>query len=341
MSISYIAPPKDSDILVRKRNFNPQKRRWGEWEIMLRRSEVTPPSTVFGDETQVATPSQKSFSLSLGGKFTIYPNLLSSQRQQALKEELRSNEHLFRQYSIQSGDEPRAHLLLHDKATMDDFETSSQPGYRYGCTTLKARPISMLPNLESFASDMADVCGVGEWNTGVNVVSYRDNKDKIGFHSDNDQGEERIVTVLVESQDPPRGVQIENMRPKGKSKARREGDEQFELFIGQGDGYEMDGEMQKHYVHGVPMSKDTTAASRTAIVFRQGRYEEYTRDSGVPLRNLEPRIVATPSFGRVNGLVEGELYSRNQMRKLGAHMYVLCLRDAKNCLYSLRVSCRQ
>jgi hypothetical protein len=61
--------------------------------------------------------------------FNIYPGLLSEERQQELAQELH-DANLYRQYYIHATKEPRAHFLLHKRATTTDenFDTSLQPG---------------------------------------------------------------------------------------------------------------------------------------------------------------------------------------------------------------------
>jgi hypothetical protein len=64
---------------------------------------------------------------------------------------------------------------------------------------------------------------------------------------DNHQGEQLILAVVVDA--PER-----NLRPveiQGK-------DEQIILYLQKGDGYAIDGEMQKHYTHGVPVAKESS-----------------------------------------------------------------------------------
>jgi alkylated DNA repair dioxygenase AlkB len=78
------------------------------------------------------------------------------------------------------------------------------------------------------------------WNIGVNPVLYRDGRDHMGFHADNDQGEELILSVLVSSpENATRRVRVREIRPKGKS--AQKGDEELELFLDAGDAYSMDG----------------------------------------------------------------------------------------------------
>jgi hypothetical protein len=81
----------------------------------------------------------------------------------------------------------------------------------------------------------------------------------------------------------------------------------------------MDGEMQKHYVHGVPPKK-TKSEKRVAIVFRHGKLVFFKKDSGRPLANVNPREVMMQVFGHVSGIEEGISYPRSRLQNVGAHM---------------------
>ena len=97
--------------------------------------------------------------------------------------------------------------------------------------------------------------------------------------------------------------------------------EKIVLFLQQGDGYAMNGKMQKYYTHGVPeayeMSKacDGTATAskeleqhRISIVFPYGKQKAYMKDSGKPCCNLNTAAVycnKQPWFGSLRGLYEG------------------------------------
>jgi hypothetical protein len=139
---------------------------------------------------------------------------------------------LFRQYQIQAQDEPRLHFLLNEKATNDDFETSLQPGYKYAHVKMKARPLKILPELEMLSQRLASVSGVDRWTIGVNPVLYRDCKEKMGSHVDDDQGEQVILCLIVSSLQEARRVII---TPKDKKSILANGDETIELKLLRGD----------------------------------------------------------------------------------------------------------
>jgi len=103
------------------------------------------------------------------------------------------------------------------------------------------------------------------------------------------------------------------------------------LYLQKGDGYAMDGEMQKHYTHGVPEAKKESSKNmcdteesdrRISVVFRYGVQELYDKDSGKPCMNLDPVFLhrdKKPWFGSIRGLYEGWVYSRNDIWHMGAH----------------------
>ena len=169
-----------------------------------------------------------------GGRLRVYLSILDKPAQEGLSDELRKSG-CFRSYTIQGQHEPRAHFLLHEEAT-EAFEDEGQPGYKYAQTEMKARSLTRFPNVKEVAEQMRKVCGVDSWNVGMNPVFYRDGNDSIGFHSDDDQGEATILTLLVESPPRPRRVIV-----KPKRKVPDHGDRQIVLFLRAGDGYDMDG----------------------------------------------------------------------------------------------------
>jgi alkylated DNA repair dioxygenase AlkB len=313
-----VAVANGTGFIARKRTWDAKKLKWrNDWTTL-----VTKDSLPVG-KIPLPLPS--------GGMFNIYPGLLSEERQQELAQELH-DANLYRQYYIHATKEPRAHFLLHKRATTTDenFDTSLQPGYTYGRTTLKSRPLSLLPKLEELSDYLLDTCDVDEWNIGVNPVCYRDGKDHIGRHSDNNQGEDKVMTVILKSPGTPRIIVIEKKaggeKGNGKKgvKLRQEGDEQYELNLGAGDAYDMDGEMQKHYVHSVTKrGKKTKEDPRVAVVLRHGTFALCNKDSGKSLKNTEPRKDIGQMFGRMDALlVEGDSYSRTELRDLGVHSSV-------------------
>lgn len=223
-----------ADAVIKKRIYNGESKKWGNWEVVFRcrrRGEVD--------------KSHHVLHLMLGGTVRVYVNLLPTKEQQEVTKELKNNATFFREYRIQGTKEPRAHFLLHEAAPDHDIDDDStkSPGYKYGTITMKARPLCLLPHLENLSTELKHHCDVGCWNVGVDVVAYRDGRDSIGFHADNDQGEELILTALVTSPPKPRRVVFKRMPKDGeKSTHLRHGHEEIELCLGAGDAYSMDGE---------------------------------------------------------------------------------------------------
>jgi hypothetical protein len=209
-----------------------------------------------------------AFKLQRGGGIKIHSNMINPFDQIEVEEELMKHPKLFREYPIQGGREPRANLFFHEKAI--DGE-SAQPGYKYRSTRMKAISYEGFKSLERVSKHTAEVCSVPYWNIGVNVVYYRDGNDSIGYHSDNDQGEDKILSkfsctpllflftgvvvtlieqimhshsrlhaaCLISSPPTPRVVRIRVER-KGKYLPAI-GDEDIMLRLQAGDAYEMDG----------------------------------------------------------------------------------------------------
>jgi alkylated DNA repair dioxygenase AlkB len=276
---------------------------------LMKRREIIAPMPVAATECQpIPIP------LVRGGKIKIYPNVLSDTDIIQLREELLQCG-LFRQYKIQGNDEPRAHFLLHEDATENFLEL--QPGYRYATISMKARPLKLPPLLQELAKKMAALCGVEKWDIGVTPVCYRDRRDKIGNHADDDQGEEVILCVMLDS---PLKVRPVVVTP---SKDHSPKDEKIELFMAPGDAYVMDGEMQKSYSHTVPAEPNLSEGSSTtriAIVFCKGDVKYFDKDSGRECQNLAPRKIQEYAFGHLEGLEEGEMYIRVKLCQLGAHI---------------------
>jgi alkylated DNA repair dioxygenase AlkB len=215
-------------VLLRQR-FCPSKKKWSKWSTIYYR----PPKS---------TKEPLVYQFSGGGQLRIHPNILPSNRQKAVTKELMQCSN-FRQYSIQGNPEPRTHFLLHENAT-NNFDVEAQPGYHYGNIKMKAKPLETLPHVHKLSRDMQNmylaVDGDCFWNIGVNPVLYRDGRDKMGYHADDDQGEKIILTVPVSS--PIKATRCIRIRPyHSKGKGIMEGDEEFELLLGSGDAYSMDG----------------------------------------------------------------------------------------------------
>lgn len=308
-------------LIFRKRTRRTHDTLWFPWTGDLHR-----PST--------AVATKVYYQFDDGGQLVIYLNLLSTIRQEQISKELLTSNG-FRQYRVQDNNEPRLHFLLHINGAIDDLAFDKpQPGYKYGSVQMKARAFgASFPQVCRLSGTMQRICqanlvaadGTGNcestgvfWNIGADCIIYRNGKDQINFHADDDQGEQLILTVLVSTPlECTRKVLIRN----------KNGLEEFELFLGAGDAYSMDGTMQQKYVHAVPRNgkcsgsnaAGTKSQQRIVIVFRRGNQVIRTKDSGRSVPNLFPPVILPYQYGELNGLSEGSLYSRTGLRNLHAH----------------------
>jgi alkylated DNA repair dioxygenase AlkB len=132
--------------------------------------------------------------LNRGGTMKVHLNFINREERLQLAEGVTKQPDFFKEYKIQGGKEPRTNLIIHKKATTD--RNILQPGYKYRSTTMKGYPISLFSGMEELWDKAAKLSRVDEWRIGANVVLYRDGSDSIGFHADNDQGEEKILSKL-------------------------------------------------------------------------------------------------------------------------------------------------
>jgi 2OG-Fe(II) oxygenase superfamily len=195
-------------------------------------------------------------------------------------------------------------LASHQKATNDT--SAPQPGYAYARTKMKAKPLSMVPKLEAFEQKIAENCGIPYFNIGVHPVLYRSDRDSMGDHADDDQGEEIIFCGVVECR-IPRRVKINVMERLAPPK---HGDEIVEIILKTGDCYEMNGEMQKSYSHAVPKVtlKHSTAEvdrkklRRICVVLRNGIEKHLEKDNGHLVQDfLTPSKPVKYTFGSIPG----------------------------------------
>ena len=200
--------------------------------------------------------------LSRGGRLRFIPGALIGNRREEIAGAM-SVCRLYRQYGIGLHPEPRVHVLLssfaddddRDKADADDAGAGAggskdprsivpkpKPGYFYHGVSMKALPLSLVPEIEALAANLAESYRLPEknWSIGVDLVVYRDGNDSISWHSDDTQGETLILSLVIESWGgAARPVRV---RPKRDKFGRlRDGDEEIELLVGEGDAYDMDG----------------------------------------------------------------------------------------------------
>lgn len=162
-------------IIGRRREYNELGGGYGPWTNI----------TIDNDD------EEKSISLSRGGKLVFRPNVLSKTEQTTITAAMQ-NCKLLRQYSFgETYSEPRSHVLLSSKIKSDEkYDSNSpvQPGYVYHGICMKAYPLDQVPSVEKLANRLAIEYGIKEWNTGVDMIAYKDGDDRIGWHADDTQG---------------------------------------------------------------------------------------------------------------------------------------------------------
>ena len=216
-----------------------------------------------------------------GGCLRYYSKFLSGEKRDVLEQSMTSCR-LYRQYSFGPGNiyaEPRVHVMLSSAATedkeggekrgdtclaqpevpsndtrQDDCPDSStvstssstdNPGYIYHGIKMKAQPIQNVPEVSRLASELAAAYRLpgNKWSIGVDLIVYRDGTDSIGWHADDTQDEWLVMCVVVEV--PSSDTRPMQVRPKRKGWVPQHGDEEIDLYVKQGDAYEMDGELSQ------------------------------------------------------------------------------------------------
>ena len=179
-----------------------------------------------------STDSSVSIPISQGGKLTYYPSLLSEEEHKEISTYMDNSSH-FRQYRIQNMPEKRQHFLL---------STNINNGYIYHNVKMKAvATIASVPCIKNLALRLGQQCQLPNsmFNIGVDVIYYRNGNDKIGWHADDNQGEDIIFAVVIQT-DENRKVCVR--QTKDKKEKNKHGDKVLQLFFLNGDGYSMDGE---------------------------------------------------------------------------------------------------
>ena len=275
-------------------------------------------------------PNQESISIKLkqGGKVSLFKDLLTQDEMKNIQD-LVQNKNLvvLRKYKVGGVPEPRLHMMFSSSATNHN-NAGAGPGYQYHGVAMRAKPLSSVPVLETIAKRLATKFGIDDWRIGVEIILYRDGKDKIGKHADDTQGESLIVSVVAQT-DISRVIKIV---PKGNyhcSAAGRgqggahdeEQDETITLTVNEGDGYVMDGLMQENYVHWVPEVESCTTP-RIALIFRQGEVKEVSRDNGTEEFDLNPSVSRDVYFGppvEASGIQIGSIVEKDVLYHYNAH----------------------
>ena len=210
--------------------------------------------------------------LNRGGPLNLYPGILPCNRQLEVMQEIMASCRFYRQYTFGGLYlEPRVHVMLSRNACKNE-------GFIYHSVRMKSIPLECVKEVKTFEHEMSKCLGLKDgFSIGVDLICYRNGMDSISWHADDTQEEKTTLAVVVESK-ARRPVCI---RPKGGKSAYKVGDEELTLYIGEGDGYELTGEVQDHYEHSLPKLKDVTER-RTCMIFRHGKRREVESDSGVP-----------------------------------------------------------
>ena len=168
-----------------------------------------------------------TLTMSDGASINYYPRMLPDERRAKVADSCRNCRN-YRQYRTGMHNEPRVHVL---------FNNNEQHGYRYHTVSMQPQPLSSVPIIESLATDLAAYHRLpnNAWNIGCNAVVYSDGSQNIGWHADDTQAEEMVLTYVPEAPDDVlRPVYFRTKRKRGGS--AKEGDEEYRLFIRSGDG---------------------------------------------------------------------------------------------------------
>jgi alkylated DNA repair dioxygenase AlkB len=292
--------------------------KYGQWQDILGSETIT-------------------INLSRGGTLRILRNILQQDKRKELSRSMHSCK-LYRQYSLSRNDrlnftgfkEPRSHVLLSSrvKSSVENGSNNEHPGYSYHGVQMKAFPIDKVPEVENYAEELARMYNLplNQWDIGVDMILYKDGGDSIGWHADDTQGESIVVCVVV---DAPGEIRPLHIRPNKRAKALSQGDEEIQLFIAEGDGYDMNGLMQSGYEHSLPKRvKDNS--HRFVLIFRHGRVGFVPQDSGEKvlinededvcsaINKLRPKV-DTILFGHPSLIQEGDSYPRRHLWTSYAH----------------------
>ena len=128
--------------------------------------------------------------------------------------------------------EPRVHVL---------FSDSEQLGYRYHTVSMQPRPLSSEPAIKSLATDLASYHRLpnNSWNIGCNAIVYSNGNQSIGWHADDTQAEDTVLTYVPEAPDDvsrPVYFRTKRKAKRKKGEPAEEGDEEYRIFIRSGDG---------------------------------------------------------------------------------------------------------
>ena len=221
----------------RLRRYNDSEGKYGNWEPLI----AYDPLRAGDADLYMNEPCEVH--LKRGGMIRYFPRIVSEKRRDILAQKCRDFQE-YRQYKFGPGglaNEPRVHVLLSSKAAVPmsgDYASTIEaaPGYKYHGIKMQAQPLSSEPVFEALSAELAAVYEFPnqEWNIGCDAIVYRNGNDNIGWHSDDTQGESKVMCIVPESPGISRPVHI---RPKRNAKKiLTDGDEEIQLFVRQGDG---------------------------------------------------------------------------------------------------------
>lgn len=206
------------------------------------------------------------------------------------------------------------------------FKSNQTKSNRYKNVCLKAKPLHLMPEVANIAKRLAEYCKVPYWNIGVDVLLYRNETDHISFHSDNDQGEQ-VVATLVISNNTSDKERVVRFQP---NKEQQDNDNKVvDLYMQAGDVYITNKAVQDNYVH--KLTRSTTVShinissnqrieegQRMAIVFRFGKEVFRESDSGIAVDTI---IKRKPVFhiGDIDGLVVGDVFTKTELYRKDYH----------------------
>jgi len=219
----------------RIRRYDESTGQYGSWESLIAYDPVRPgDSSLYMDRPCVTQ-------LKRGGTIRYFPRIVSEERRNHLAQKCRDFQE-YRQYKFGPGglaNEPRVHVLLSAYAAAPNGDASSSTaalGYQYHGIRMQAQPLDSEPAIAALSTELASAYGLPEWNIGCDAIVYRNGNDNIGWHSDDTQGESKVTCIVPESPGVSRSVHV---RPKKSAKKPlRDGEEEIQLFVRQGDGCE-------------------------------------------------------------------------------------------------------
>lgn len=283
----------------RIRYFDASQQKYGPWKVILASNKRQRSSlmTYAGNQTTIW--------LKRGGVLNVFYKYIPKKHIGNLKHACGQFDG-YRLYPIQGDTEPRAHALLSSK---------KDRGYQYGSTKMKGEYIyqEKYSVFSKLLDDSRTVLHIEDFKIGMDLICYRAGNDYIGWHRDDNQEEDSILSIAL---GPLRPVKIAT--GKGKGESPEDGDEDIEIWIGDGDAYMMDRSMQEAYCHTVP-KRDKIRERRYALVLRDGIEKFVQEDNGKLLDSLNPRQKVENIYGHVAGQEEGMVYAREEMIATKGH----------------------